>query len=194
MASVGEIEAAVEAVLFEGNQSLAVLHCVSSYPCPVEAANLTRINLIKDTFGVISGYSDHTVEDFTPAFAMTLGARVIEKHVTLSKGLDGPDHNFSLVPSEMKSMMELINSMHKAMNGNGFRASDIELSAKSNLRRSLYASGDLSRGDVMTYKNLAIKSPGDGIPVKYINLILGKRIIRNVEDDYPLSWEDFFNV
>jgi len=194
MASVGEIEAAVEAVLFEGNQCLAVLHCVSSYPCPVEAANLTRINLIKDTFGVISGYSDHTVEDFTPAFAMTLGARVIEKHVTLSKGLDGPDHNFSLVPSEMKSMMELINSMHKAMNGNGFRASDIELSAKSNLRRSLYASGDLSRGDVMTYENLAIKSPGDGIPVKYINLILGKRIIRNVEDDYPLSWEDFFNV
>ena len=80
------------------------------------------------------------------------------------------------------------------MNGNGFRASDIELSAKSNLRRSLYASGDLSRGDVMTYENLAIKSPGDGIPVKYINLILGKRIIRNVEDDYPLSWEDFFNV
>ena len=194
MASVGEIEAAVDTVLSEGNKRLAVLHCVSSYPCPVEAANLTRINLIKDTFGVISGYSDHTVEDFTPAFAMTLGARVIEKHVTLSKGLDGPDHNFSLVPSEMKSMMELIKSVHKAMNGNGFRSSDIELSAKSNLRRSVYANGDLSRGDVITYENIAIKSPGDGIPVKYLDLILGKRVIRNIEDDFPLSWEHFFNV
>ena len=194
MASIGEIEAAVDAVLSEGNRELAVLHCVSSYPCPVAAANLSRINLIKDTFGVISGYSDHTVEDFTPAFAMTLGARVIEKHVTMNKGLDGPDHNFSLVPSEMKSMMTLINSVHGAINGNGFRASDIELSAKSNLRRSLYAKGDLFRGDVMTYENLAIKSPGDGIPVKYIDLILGKRIICNVKDDYPLSWEDFLNA
>jgi N,N'-diacetyllegionaminate synthase len=194
MATVGEIESAIDAVLSEGNKDLAVLHCVSSYPCPIEAANLSRINLIRDTFGVISGFSDHTVEDFTPAFSMTLGARVIEKHVTLNKGLDGPDHNFSLVPAEMKSMMELINSMHKAMNGNGFRASDIELNAKSNLRRSLYADGNLSRGDVMTYENIAVKSPGDGIPVKYMSLILGKRIIRNIEDDYPLSWEDFFNA
>lgn len=194
MASVGEIELAIDTVLSEGNQNLAVLHCVSSYPCPVEAANLTRINLIKDTFGVVPGYSDHTVEDFMPAFAMTLGARVIEKHVTLSKGLDGPDHNFSLVPSEMKSMIQLMNKVHKSMNGNGFRSSDIELSAKSNLRRSIYASGDLSRGDVITYENIAIKSPGDGIPVKYLDLILGKRVIQNIEDDFPLSWEHFFNV
>lgn len=194
MATVGEIESAIDAVLSEGNKNLAVLHCVSSYPCPIEAANLSRINLIRDTFGVISGFSDHTVEDFTPAFSMTLGARVIEKHVTLNKGLDGPDHNFSLVPAEMKSMMDLINSMHSAMNGNGFRTSDIELNAKSNLRRSLYANGNLSRGDVMTYENIAVKSPGDGIPVKYMSLILGKRIIRNVEDDFPLSWEDFFNA
>ena len=79
------------------------------------------------------------------------------------------------------------------MNGNGFRPSDIELSAKSNLRRSLYANGNLNRGDVMTLENISIKSPGDGIPVKYLHLILGKRIIRNVEDDYPIEWRDFFN-
>ncbi len=193
MATIGEIEDAINAVLSEGNNKLSVLHCVSSYPCPIESSNLGRIGLIADTFGVIAGFSDHTVESHTPAFSMTMGARVIEKHITLDKGLDGPDHNFSLVPSEMKSMIALIKSMHEAVNGNGFRPSDIELSAKSNLRRSLYANGNLNRGDVMTLENISIKSPGDGIPVKYLHLILGKRIIRNVEDDYPIEWRDFFN-
>lgn len=193
MGTIGEIEDAVNAVLSEGNDKLSVMHCVSSYPCPLESSNLGRINLIADTFGVIAGFSDHTVEYHTPAFSMTMGARVIEKHVTLDKGLDGPDHNFSLVPTEMREMMNLLNSMHEAINGNGFRPSDIELSAKSNLRRSLYANGKLNRGDVMTSENIAIKSPGDGIPVKYLHLILGKRIIRKVEDDYPIEWRDFFN-
>ena len=193
MASIGEIEAAVNSVLEEGNENVCVLHCVSSYPCPVEESNLERIKLIGDTFRVIPGFSDHTVEPYTPAFALAFGAKVIEKHVTLDKGLDGPDHNFSLIPSEMKIMNDLISSIFQAANGNGFRSSDIELSAKSNLRRSLYAKGRLSRGDVVTLNNLAIKSPGDGIPVKYLNLLLGKRIIRSVEDDYPVSWGDFFN-
>ena len=193
MASIGEIEAAVNSVLEEGNENVCVLHCVSSYPCPVEESNLERIKLIGDTFGVIPGFSDHTVEPYTPAFALAYGARVIEKHVTLDKGLDGPDHNFSLIPSEMKIMNELIGSIFQAANGNGFRSSDVELAAKSNLRRSLYAKGRLSRGDVITLDNLAIKSPGDGIPVKYLHLLLGKRIIRSVEDDYPVSWGDFLN-
>ena len=164
-------------VLAEGNNKISVLHCVSSYPCPLESSNLSRIDLIAKTFNIISGFSDHTVEHHTPAFSMTMGARVIEKHITLDKGLDGPDHNFSLVPSEMKLMMKLIHSIHEAINGNGFSPSNIELSAKSNLRRSLYAKGELNRGDVMTLENIAIKSPGDGIPVKFLHLILGKRII-----------------
>ncbi len=194
MATLGEIEAAVDVVLSEGNSELSVLHCVSSYPCPLEASNLSRIDLIKKAFGVISGFSDHTVEPHTPAFSMALGARVIEKHVTLDKGLDGPDHNFSLVPSEMEIMISLIKNIHAAINGHGFKASDVELSAKSNLRRSLYANGQLSAGDVMTLENISIKSPGDGLPVKYLNLILGKKISRKVEDDFPLAWDDFFNV
>jgi N,N'-diacetyllegionaminate synthase len=193
MGTIGEIEDAVNVVLAEGNNKISVLHCVSSYPCPLESSNLSRIDLIAKTFNIISGFSDHTVEHHTPAFSMTMGARVIEKHITLDKGLDGPDHNFSLVPSEMKLMMKLIHSIHEAINGNGFSPSNIELSAKSNLRRSLYAKGELNRGDVMTLENIAIKSPGDGIPVKYLHLILGKRIIRKVEDDYPIEWRDFFN-
>ena len=193
MATIGEIEEAVNTVLKEGNENIAVLHCVSSYPCDIEHSNLKRIKLIQNTFNVIPGYSDHTIEIETPSLAITSGAKVIEKHVTLNKGLDGPDHNFSLEPEEMKTMIDLCNSAHKAMNGQGFLPSDAELSAKANLKRSIYAKGDLSRGGVMTLANISIKSPGDGIPAKYYNLILGKRIIQDVLDDHPLKWEHFFN-
>lgn len=193
MASIGEIEEAVNTVLKEGNEKIAVLHCVSSYPCDIEHSNLKRIKLIQNTFNVISGYSDHTIEIETPSLAITSGARVIEKHVTLNKGLDGPDHNFSLEPEEMKTMIKLCNSAHKAINGQGFLPSDAELSAKANLKRSIYAKGNLNRGDVMTLENISIKSPGDGIPAKHYNLILGKRIIQDVLDDHPLKWEHFFN-
>lgn len=149
--------------------------------------------MIQDTFKVIPGFSDHTVETITPAFSVSMGSRIIEKHVTLDKGLDGPDHNFSLTPNEMKETISLINNVQHAINGIGFSSSDVELIAKSNLRRSIYANGDLKRGDVMTMENIAIKSPGDGIPVKYLDLILGKRIITEVDDDFPLKWSDFFN-
>ncbi len=193
MASIGEIEEAINAVLAEGNAEIAVLHCVSSYPCPIEDSNLGRINLIHQTFGVVAGYSDHTTEYYTPAFSLAMGARVIEKHITLDKGFDGPDHHFSLIPSEMTLMMDLVLNIQQAINGNNFRASDIELIAKSNLRRSLYAKGDIDRGDIVNLQNISIKSPGDGIPVKYLHLILNKRIIKSVKDDEPIDWSNFFN-
>lgn len=193
MASIGEIEDAINTVLKEGNEKICVLHCVSSYPCDIEHANLGRIKLISDTFNVISGYSDHTIEVETPSIALAAGARVIEKHVTLDKGLDGPDHNFSLEPKDMKRMVQLAQSVQKAINGVGFMPSDAELSAKANLKRSLYAKLDLKRGDVMTLENISIKSPGDGIPAKYFNILVGKRIIQDVTEDYPLRWEHFFN-
>ena len=184
MATIGEIEDAINAVLATGNKDIAVLHCVSSYPCPIEDSNLRRIKMIQDTFKVIPGFSDHTVETITPAFSVSMGSRIIE---------NGPDHNFSLTPNEMKETISLINNVQHAINGIGFSSSDVELIAKSNLRRSIYANGDLKRGDVMTMENIAIKSPGDGIPVKYLDLILGKRIITEVDDDFPLKWSDFFN-
>ena len=131
MATIGEIEDAINAVLATGNKDIAVLHCVSSYPCPIEDSNLRRIKMIQDTFKVIPGFSDHTVETITPAFSVSMGSRIIEKHVTLDKGLDGPDHNFSLTPNEMKETISLINNVQHAINGIGFSSSDVELIAKS---------------------------------------------------------------
>lgn len=193
MATIGEIDEAIQSVLRAGNDQLCVLHCVSSYPCPIEQSNLSRITQIKDTYGVVSGYSDHTVEIYTPAFAVLQGARVIEKHITLNKGLDGPDHNFSLTPIEMREMVNLVMKAHEALNGNGLRGSDVELTAKANLRRSLYANSNLGPGDILTESALVIKSPGDGIPVKYRDIILGKRLIKGISEDTPLTWNHFLN-
>jgi N,N'-diacetyllegionaminate synthase len=193
MATIGEIDDAIQCVLRAGNDQICVLHCVSSYPCPINQSNLSRITRIRDTFGVVSGYSDHTVEIYTPAFAVLQGARVIEKHVTLNKGLDGPDHNFSLNPIEMSEMVDLVKKAHEALNGMGLRGSEAELTAKANLRRSLYAACNMGPGDIFTESALAIKSPGDGIPVRYRDIILGKRLLKGISEDTPLTWGHFLN-
>ena len=160
MSSLGEIEDAIEACLEEGNNKISVLHCVSSYPCPLEFTNLSKIKNITDTFGVISGFSDHTIETITPSIAVASGARVIEKHITLDKGMDGPDHNFSLTPNEMFEMVKLVRKIEASLSGHSLSKSPAELSSKQNLRRSIYAAQDLYSGDVLTEKCISIKSPG----------------------------------
>ena len=100
MSSFGDIELAINECLENGNNQIAVLHCISSYPCPLEFSNLGRINELSRTFGIISGLSDHTEETITPSLAVVAGAKIIEKHITLDKGMDGPDHIFSLIPQK----------------------------------------------------------------------------------------------
>ena len=193
MSSLGEIEVAVEACLEEGNDRIAVLHCISSYPCPIEFTNLNRIKTISDTFGVISGFSDHTIETITPSLAIASGARIVEKHITLDKGMDGPDHNFSLIPNEMIEMVTLVRKVEKSLSNHQLKKSPAELLSKQNLRRSIYAAIDLNPGDIITEDCIAIKSPGDGLPVKYLDIILNKRINGNIKKDYPINWDLFFN-
>ena len=106
--------------------------------------------------------------------------------------MDGPDHNFSLVPHEMKEMVSLARKAEKAISSDD-NTSSAELSSKQNLRRSIYASTNLSAGDIITPEAICIKSPGDGIPAKYYDLLIGKRLILSIEQDYPLSWKNFLN-
>ena len=193
MSTLGEIESALKTCLEEGNDKISLLHCVSSYPCPIEFSNLNKIGTLAKSFGVISGFSDHTIETTTPSIAIACGARIIEKHITLDKGMDGPDHNFSLTPNEMNEMVSLARQVEKSLSNHQITKSPAELSSKQNLRRSIYAAFDLSAGDVITEDCIAIKSPGDGLPVKYLNLIIGKRLISSVKKDFPLSWELFLN-
>ena len=136
--------------------------------------------------------SDHTSGVIIGAVSVMYGASIVEKHITLDKGMDGPDHNFSLTPNEMSKMVSLVRKTELALKNNE-KNSPAELSSKQNLRRSIYAKFDLNPGDVITEQNLSIKSPGDGIPVKYFDILIGKRIISAVKKDFPLNWSHFFN-
>jgi N,N'-diacetyllegionaminate synthase len=194
MAKMGEIEAAIEACLVQGCANIVVLHCVSSYPCPLEFANLPRISRIADSFGVLVGFSDHTVETLTPSLAIATGARVIEKHVTLDNSMDGPDHNFSLDPIDMREMVELARKTEKAFSNHQLEASKGELLAKQNLKRSIYAAKDCPSGTKLTEDLISIKSPGDGIPLKFYDLILNKVTVAALVEDCPITWEHLFKT
>ena len=194
MAKMGEIETAIEACLAEGCADIVVLHCVSAYPCALEFANLPRISRIADSFGVLVGYSDHTLEVVTPSLAIATGARVIEKHVTLDRAMDGPDHNFSLDPLGMHEMVDLARKTEKAFSNHQMSASGGELLAKQNLKRSIYVAKDCPAGTKLTEDLLNIKSPGDGIPAKFYNLILNKITVADIKEDYPLTWDHFFKT
>ena len=193
MATMGEIEEAVGVCLAAGNPNVMVLHCVSSYPCALEFANLPRIKRIADAFGVITGYSDHTIEHEAPALSVVSGARIVEKHVTLDKGMDGPDQHFSINPDEMVKMVDLVRKAERAVAPHVMDVSPVELAARQNLRRSIYVSCDLGPGDMLTDETMVIKSPGDGIPARYYDILLGRRIIRNIESDSPLNWDDIMS-
>lgn len=193
MASMSHIENALSLCLSMGVSELSVLHCVSSYPCPLEMANLSRIKRIGNSFGVITGFSDHTLEIITPSLAVALGARVIEKHVTLGKDMDGPDHNFSLVPVEMKEMVALVRKTEKSLISHQMDVSSSELSAKQNLRRSIYAAKEIKSGERLNHHNLVIKSPGDGIPADQYDFLLDKELKVGIEEDFPIKWENLFD-
>jgi len=192
MAKMGEIEAAIEVCLAQGCGNIVVLHCVSAYPCALEFSNLSRISRIADSFGVLVGFSDHTIETLTPSLAITAGARVIEKHVTLDKTMDGPDHNFSLDPIGMREMVELARKTEKACAIHQMAIPSGELLAMQNLKRSIYAAKNCPAGTKLTKDLICIKSPGDGIPVKFYNLVLNKVIVADIDEDFPITWEHFF--
>ena len=192
MANFGEIEEAIAACLAAGNPNVMVLHCVSSYPCALAFANLPRIKRIADTFGVIVGYSDHTIEHETPALSVIAGARIVEKHVTLDKGMDRPSSIFRLIHIKWPKWLILFLA-EQSMSSHVMDISPAELAARQNLRRSIYVSCDLGPGDVLNTKTMIIKSPGDGIPARYFDILLGRRLMRGLEADSPLNWDDIMS-
>ncbi|CAE11107.1 pseudaminic acid synthase [Wolinella succinogenes] len=188
IASLEEISEAVEACRNEGNEDITLLACTSSYPAPLEEANLARIPDLKRRFGVKVGLSDHTLGLIAPIVAVSLGASVIEKHFILSRSLGGPDGAFSLEPSEFK---EMVSSIHAASLALG--EANYELSpkvAKSKIfKRSLFVCEKIQKGERFTPKNLRSIRPGHGLPPKHLNEILGKEAACDIERGEPLTWE-----
>jgi len=185
MADMREIGNALDILLGAGTpkDSIVVLHCNTEYPTPMEDVNLKAMLTIRDTFGVNVGYSDHTPGIEVPIAAVALGATVIEKHFTLDKNMEGPDHIASLDQSELERMVTAIRNIEKAMGDGIKRPSPSELRNKPVVRKSIVATRDINKGDIFTEDNITVKRPGTGIsPMEWDNII-GRKAIRDFNED-----------
>jgi N,N'-diacetyllegionaminate synthase len=191
MAKLGEIEDALEACEKEGNDAVALLHCVSSYPAPPEHANLRAMETMRKAFGVPVGFSDHTLGYAVAVAAAALGADIIEKHFTLDRSAPGPDHPFALEPDELSAMVEGIRQAQSAL-GDGHKGGPTPSEAGEMYelaRRSLVAATDIAAGTVIERHMLTAKRPGFGIPPKYIDWVVGRRAKRDIRQDEVITQE-----
>lgn len=185
-----DIKHAIRACLRKKNNKIILLQCTSLYPAPSKLSNLKAINTMKKKFGYLTGYSDHTMGIHNALAAVTLGAKVIEKHFTLNRKFRGPDHKFAIEPNELKDMIEQIREIESAIgNGlkNGPREQEMEMFLKG--RRSLHVNKNIKKGTIIKKEDIIIKRPGLGIIPYKINKIINKKAKKNIKKDHWISWD-----
>jgi len=185
MADLKEVEDALDVLTNVGTElkNITVLHCNTEYPTPMEDVNLRAMITIAQAFGVCVGYSDHTLGIETSIAAVALGAQVIEKHFTLDKNMEGPDHKASLEPDKLKNMVHAIRNIENAL-GNGIKkASPSELKNKPIARKSIVAACKIKRGEIFTEKTIIVKRPGTGISPMRWDEIVGKPSTKDYHED-----------
>lgn len=188
MATVAELDEAVRAFREEGNNQLVLLKCTSTYPATPENSNLATIPHMRELFNVEIGLSDHTMGVGVAVAAVTLGAAVIEKHFTTSRAEGGVDSAFSMEPHELKMLVEETERAWQSVGKVTYGPTNVEKDS-TKFRRSLYIGEDMKAGDILTEDNLRNVRPGLGLPTKYYELVLGKKIKQDAPKGTPLSWE-----
>jgi N-acetylneuraminate synthase len=188
MATVEEIDEALQSAREAGATQIILLKCTSAYPAPPEEMNLRTIPEIARRFNVPVGLSDHTMGIAVPVAAVALGACVIEKHLTLSRSTPGPDSAFSLEPAEFKAMVDAVRIAEKALGEVHFGLSEKEETSRK-FRRSLFVVEDVEQGDLFTPENVRSIRPGNGLHTRHLKEVLGKRAARGIKRGTPLSWE-----
>jgi N,N'-diacetyllegionaminate synthase len=185
MCNLGEIEDALDILISAGTkrEEITVLHCNTEYPTPVEDVNLSAMLTIKEALKVDVGYSDHTLGIEIAISAVALGATVIEKHFTLRKDMEGPDHKASLEPVELKEMVKAIRNVEKALGDGIKRPSASERKNITVVRKSIVAKRDIKRGEVFSEDNLAVKRPAVGMSPMEWERIIGERAERDFSED-----------
>lgn len=185
MCNLEDIEASLDVLLKEGckKQDVTILHCNTEYPTPYSDVNLRAMLEIEKKFGTKIGYSDHTNGIEVPIAAVAMGASVIEKHFTLDRNMEGPDHKASLEPNELKKMVESIRNIESAL-GTGHKV--VSPSEKKNIeiaRKSIVAARDIAKGEILSENNLTVKRPGNGISPMRWNEVIGTVAIRDFSED-----------
>jgi pseudaminic acid synthase len=187
IATIGEIQEAVDACFRAGNQEVTLLKCTSSYPAPVEQANLRTMENMGKTFGVGFGLSDHTMGSDVAIAATALGATLVEKHFILDRNVGGPDSSFSMEPAEFAEMVRSIRNVEAALGSVSYLADASNLKSRA-FSRSLFVIRDVDPGEPVSLENVRSIRPGNGLPPKYLAAVLGRKFASSQKKGMPLSW------
>ncbi|SDZ17666.1 N-acetylneuraminate synthase [Proteiniborus ethanoligenes] len=187
IATLADIEEALSACKRMGNTQVSLLKCTSAYPSPMEDINLRVIPNLRDTFGTIVGLSDHTLGHTVPLGAVALGAKIVEKHITLSRSDGGPDAKFSMEPDEFKEMVIRIRELEKALGQVTYELTEKQKKSREH-SRSLFVVKDIKKGEVFTEDNVRSIRPGFGLETKYIKDIIGTKARQNIQKGTPVDW------
>ena len=183
MSELFEIENAIRVLKQYGTEDISLLHCNTQYPTPVEDVNLRAMQQLENQFHLPIGYSDHTLGIEVPIAAVALGATIIEKHFTLDKNMEGPDHRASLEADELSKMVQSIRNIQMALGSGEKRVTDSEKENLSVVRKSIVASTYIREGDIFTERNITVKRPGNGICPMRWNEILGQKANKDYKMD-----------
>ncbi|MEX2411824.1 MAG: pseudaminic acid synthase, partial [Candidatus Paceibacterota bacterium] len=186
IATEEDIRLAVDTCRKVGNEEIILLKCTSSYPAPIELANLKTMVDMKERFGVEVGLSDHTLGNTVPIVATSLGAKVIEKHFILDKSIGGPDADFSLDLGEFSSMVKTVREAEEALGNVTYKLSE-NVNKNRMFARSLFAVNNIKKGEIITKKNIKSIRPGFGLHPKYFSEILGQKVSTDIKKGTPFN-------
>lgn len=187
MASIGEIDEAVNAIRDTGNEKLCLLKCSSAYPAIPEDMNLKTIPNMKEIFEVPVGLSDHSFGSIAAVTAVVIGADIVEKHLCISREIENPDSSFSMEPDEFKQMVQDIRAAEKAIGRVSYKISEKEKESHV-FRRSIFVAKDIKKGEIFSEDNIRVIRPGNGLAPKYYEDIIGKKASKEIEIGEPLDW------
>ena len=188
MSDLGDIEEALDAMYTTGNKRVKLLHCVTEYPAPYRAINLRAMITMKNAFNVPVGYSDHTPGTEIALAAVALGAEIVEKHLTLDKTMDGPDHSASLEPTEFAEMVTAVRNIELSLGDGRKKPAQCELKNMDIARKSIVAARRIEQNEKIIRTKLAIKRPGSGVKPKDLGKIVGLTAKKLIEADEVITW------
>lgn len=189
MSYLKEVKESVTELESYGAKEIALLHCVSTYPAAYKEINLNAIEILRSEFKYPVGYSDHTKENLASFAAVAIGGKIIEKHFTLNKKFKGQDHHFSADPKELKELVHGIRNIEEMMKRHTKKPAVSERESRLKIRRFLVAAQNLAKGSILHEENVGVKRliKGKALPPKYYDSIIGKKIVKNIKKDEPIT-------
>lgn len=187
MSTIGQVATAYDTLLQAGAKEVSLLHCTTNYPCPMDEVNLKAMLTLREAFKCHVGYSDHTMGTEVPVAAVALGAEIIEKHFTLDRTMEGPDHKASLEPAELKLMVQQIRNIEAALGDGIKRPNKSEAENAKVVQKSILAKRPIKKGEVLSEENLVAKRAGAGISSVHWDVVVGTKALQDYDIDEPIK-------